>query len=227
LNGKQLRLWAWIFYMQANTVIMEDTKTQAPPTAQQQFLSDLRAATADQHKALEATPLSAKLVSKELTIDAYVNYLLHMRDVVVFCEQTVFPVVQHLFGDLEQRRKLAAIDEDLEVLTTRIELPVFVPAFVAAIPDDDVAFALGCMYVVEGSTLGGRMLLTHVKGLLGLSEYSGGRFFAGYGADTGSMWKEFIRVMSDYAVQNICTGQVVAGARYAFSAIEHHFAQNN
>ncbi len=206
---------------------MEDVKTQAPPTAEQQFLSELRAATGDRHKALEATPLSTKLVSKGVTEGDYANYLLHMQGVIAFCEERVFPVTEYLFSDMEERSKLSAIEADIEVLDGKAKLPAAVPPYTPSMPQGDVAFALGYMYVIEGSTLGGRMLLNHVKSVLGFDEHKGARFFAGYGADTGQLWKEFLRVLSGYAVTNNCTGRIVAGARAAFTDIEHHFAQTS
>jgi heme oxygenase len=51
------------------------------------------------------------------------------------------------------------------------------------------AEVLGCLYVLEGATLGGRMITQHVRSALGITPTTGGRFFEGYGDGTGSMWQ--------------------------------------
>ena len=58
---------------------------------------------------------------------------------------------------------------------------------------------LGCLYVIEGATLGGRTITRHLQTRLGLSPESGGAFFDGYGAQTGSHWKAFCTMLSNNA----------------------------
>ncbi len=50
------------------------------------------------------------------------------------------------------------------------------------------AEVLGCLYVMEGATLGGRMITQHIRAALGITPTTGGSFFEGYGDDTGKMW---------------------------------------
>ncbi len=56
---------------------------------------------------------------------------------------------------------------------------------------------LGCLYVIEGATLGVRSITRHLQSRLGLTPESGGAFFDGYGAQTGSHWKAFCTMLSD------------------------------
>jgi heme oxygenase len=58
---------------------------------------------------------------------------------------------------------------------------------------------LGCLYVIEGATLGGRSITRHLQTRLGLTPESGGAFFDGYGAQTGSHWKAFCTMLSENA----------------------------
>lgn len=51
--------------------------------------------------------------------------------------------------------------------------------------------ALGAMYVVEGSTLGGRILAKRVERTLGLGPAGGCAFFRSHGAEVGRMWRDF------------------------------------
>lgn len=83
---------------------------------------------------------------------------------------------------------------------------------------------LGAAYVMEGSTLGGRLIVSHVARLLDLSEHRGCRFFAGYGERTGSMWKRFLALLSD-AVDARQAEECIAAANDTFTAIEQWFRQ--
>jgi heme oxygenase len=85
------------------------------------------------------------------------------------------------------RRKASLLASDLAHLTgdnnrangvTKIEQ---LPAM------DSIGRVFGAMYVMEGSTLGGRFIAT----VLGLQSGSGNAYFEGYGLRTGSMWNAF------------------------------------
>ncbi len=53
------------------------------------------------------------------------------------------------------------------------------------------AAALGSMYVVEGSTLGGRLIARHVAATLALRPGGGLSYHTGHGAGSGAMWRAF------------------------------------
>jgi heme oxygenase len=55
---------------------------------------------------------------------------------------------------------------------------------------------LGCLYVLEGSTLGAQIISRRLKETLHLGERSGASFFNAYGGLTGSRWMEFKRFVS-------------------------------
>jgi heme oxygenase len=54
-----------------------------------------------------------------------------------------------------------------------------------------MAAAVGCLYVLEGSTLGGKVISRQFAQTLGIHPGNGGRFFAGYGEDTVPHWRLF------------------------------------
>jgi len=58
---------------------------------------------------------------------------------------------------------------------------------------------LGALYVVEGSTLGGRYLARSLEPLLGSAGNVGRRFFLGRGADTTPAWNAFLARMTSSA----------------------------
>jgi heme oxygenase len=98
----------------------------------------------------------------------------------------------NVMPDLTLRRKAALILTDLDHLniTGYPVLAVNLPHIINTLQ------ALGAMYVLEGSTLGGRgitkMMLKNNSALT----LSGLNFFAGYGADTGPKWVAFQNIIN-------------------------------
>ncbi|MCR0983226.1 biliverdin-producing heme oxygenase [Roseomonas populi] len=84
------------------------------------------------------------------------------------------------------RRRLYLLQDDLRALGIRPEgLPACLPP-----PLRDRGEAMGSLYVMEGSTLGGRVILKRLDEI-GLAE--GARsYFAGHGEATGAMWRSFL-----------------------------------
>ncbi len=48
------------------------------------------------------------------------------------------------------------------------------------------------MYVLEGATLGGRVIARRLEQHLSVDPRTGGRFFRPYGSETSSMWSSFV-----------------------------------
>jgi heme oxygenase len=82
------------------------------------------------------------------------------------------------------------------------------------------ARAFGCLYVLEGATLGGRFISQHVERALGFTADRGGRFFAGYGARTKEMWSAFCSSLAAFAeTAPEAADDVVGTARLTFDAL--------
>jgi heme oxygenase len=78
--------------------------------------------------------------------------------------------------------------------------------------------ALGRMYVLEGSTIGGTFIDRHLGGLPGLAGVRL-RAFSPYGADTGAMWQSFRRFTRDHVAGGGDAEAVVGAARDTFGAL--------
>ena len=115
--------------------------------------------------------------------------------------------------DFSQRRKAHFIISDLESIgETVTDLPVANDLPVIRTK----AEAFGGMYVMEGSTLGGRGIMRMLmKSLPQLSTASFG-FFNGYGESTGPMWIAFQQALNAIATDEAAQGQVVSTANETF-----------
>ncbi|KFF02988.1 biliverdin-producing heme oxygenase [Flavobacterium reichenbachii] len=183
------------------------------------FLNDLKTHTAESHKKLEGLPVSASILSPDMNIENYCNYISLMHDVHNSAEEVVFPLLSNIVDDLKDRKKKHLIEEDLLFL----DCNKTVSTSVFNAPEMSVPFALGILYVIEGSSLGGRFILKNVALNPKLSGNQGVSYFSGYGDRTGSYWKSFLNTLSEYEQTNNCGDAIIEGAVYAFNRIYYHF----
>ena len=93
--------------------------------------------------------------------------------------------------DIEERKRMRWLAEDLTALAATIEYP----APLTAAPEN-LFEALGALYVLEGSTLGGRIVFEQATALSGITGWHGARFFYGHGQRTGRLWRDFLDVLN-------------------------------
>lgn len=185
------------------------------------FLNDLKAQTADSHKNLEQLTVSASILSPDMKIEDYNHYLSLMHDVHKSTEEVIFPLLTEVIADLEERKKTFLIEQDLLFLNSHKTNSTTI----FQVKDLTIPFALGILYVVEGSTLGGRFILKNVSANPQLSGNGGVSYFNGYGEKTGSYWKSFLKMLSEYENNNNCAEEIIKGAVYAFDSIYNHFGR--
>ena len=105
-------------------------------------------------------------------------------------------VIRQHIGDghfnIEQRLRAPKLEVDLTFLgsTELDKLPEF-PDFSFV---HDEASALGSLYVLEGSTLGGTFIVQMIRHKFPLE--NGLLYFAGYGDNNTTMWTEFTQVLN-------------------------------
>jgi heme oxygenase (biliverdin-IX-beta and delta-forming) len=185
------------------------------------FLESLRTSTASSHTALEALPVSVSIMNPAVTNAQYAHYLTLMHDVVKDVEENIFPLLQGIIPDLNNRSKSAHIEQDLAALGT--DKDAYSKVLSSGINKLTPAFALGVMYTVEGSSLGGRVILKNIHAALGHDAENGASYFNGYGGQTGSMWKAFLAHLMRFEAETDTSAEIIAGANYAFDSIAAHF----
>ena len=117
----------------------------------------------------------------------------------------------------EERRKTPLLLDDLRAL--RAAPLAALPLCEALPPVAEDAQALGCLYVLEGASLGGRVITRLVRERLGIGPGDGGAFFHGYGEATGAMWDSFRASLDAYARSPERQEAVIGAARATFDAL--------
>lgn len=100
--------------------------------------------------------------------------------------------------DLAPRLRQGDLEADLDRLgidaAARAELPRIAETALPRLGSHAAAF--GCLYVLEGSTLGGRVISRMIAASLGYGRTSGAGYYAGYGERTGVMWQTFVAALN-------------------------------
>ena len=119
-------------------------------------------------------------------------------------------VTPALLPDVAERRKADAILQDLHSLQGAVNGL----AFCQELPSiENKAQAMGALYVLEGSTLGGKMIAKMLRQNKSLALTDNElTFFLGDKEETGSKWKAFIQVLN----QQPCAEQTIAAANQTF-----------
>jgi|GEM_PF-394912 len=186
------------------------------------FMQELRSATDPMHKGLEDNTISKKLMSPEVSLTDYAFYLRCMGEVIKTFDELVLPCVSSVVTDFEQRKKHQDIQQDLDFLYANGAEDRETKPFKGFIGNPSLAYALGYAYVIEGSTLGGRVILKQVAPALKL-DGPGTRFFTGYGAETGKFWKEYLQHFGVHILRNKLEQEAIQGAIDGFTDIGIHF----
>ena len=174
------------------------------------ILQRLKQETRSYHEQVER---GLNIGDEHLTLARYQDILVHLLGFYQPVER-LFSTFQrgHLLKrEVERRRKipwllqdlnaLGIADADLAALPTCTDLPTL----------DTLYQVLGCMYVLEGATLGGQIITRHIHRVLRLDECCGCAFFHGYGSDTGPLWKAF----GELLVTHICNGEAEHAVLFA------------
>lgn len=187
-------------------------------------LSQLRRQTQPMHDALEA---ALDLLSPRMDRDRYAQRLEDFLGFYGPYEESL-----HRSGELlalmsreRDRRKVPLLRDDLAFFGRTPDVIESLPRCSRLPPMATGPQQLGCMYVIEGSTLGGQVVLRHLGPRLGISASAGGRFFNSYGRDVGTMWKSFLAELARGCATDEAGNEAVRAATSTFECLLAWFAR--
>ena len=150
----------------------------------------LRDATRSVHASVErALPLARH----ELTREAYRRILSAFLGFYVPTEAELLRMARQSGEvDLLVREKAPRLRQDLRALGTSESELAEIPTCPEVPSVEGFDRFLGCLYVLEGATLGGQIIARHLHKHLAIDASSGGSFFHAHGAETGAVWRAFV-----------------------------------
>ena len=142
-------------------------------------------------------------------------------------EDRLAPVLACTPADLSfpARRKVPWLVEDLRYLGCDPAALDQIPRCREIPATGQLSSALGCLYVLEGATLGGKVIRPHVEQRLGLGPGRGCTFFSSYGDEVGDMWQRFCRILCNFtAATPDVNDEIVDAAADTFTSFDRWVA---
>lgn len=165
------------------------------------ILSDLKQQTSEMHEALEAR---VDILKPDLTLKRYRFLLEKFYGFYSPVEDRIAALMGYetLKLDPATRRKTFRIVSDLEKLGLTSQQIVALPVCHDIPGSGSLRQAFGCMYVLEGATLGGQLIRRELRKRPEFSKKDCFDFYNSYGSEVGVKWKEFCAKLNQYAHDN-------------------------
>lgn len=180
------------------------------------LLRRLKDETQEAHIAIER---SVRFLDDDAKLCTYGNHLARLFGFYEPIESRLLELCAAAPGlDVKHRTKAHLIAQDLCVLgDTERDLRALPRCTFAQLPPlHDLQQALGCLYVLEGATLGGRYVYHRLSLRFPDAMARAGSFLRGYGSETRARWLAFGQALSQYATD---PQEIVRSARATFAAL--------
>jgi heme oxygenase (biliverdin-IX-beta and delta-forming) len=120
--------------------------------------------------------------------------------------------------DFAKREKAPLLEQDLRTL----QFSPFsdLPLCAELPPLTNPGQVLGCLYVLEGATLGGQIIYRHLQKVLHLNQESGCSYFYSYGTKVGRMWESYCSILTAYMQFGQEEEQILSAACATFYAFD-------
>ena len=187
--------------------------------AESDVMAVLKSSTAEQHQNVETL---MPFFREQFSLEDYTHTL---EAFLGFFE----PVERALSGaadwsaigiDIQDRSRAHLLRNDLCARGLSDSAIASLPRCSSLPPMGNLASALGCLYVLEGSTLGGQVIGRELARRFGIGESTGASFFLSHGSRVGEMWKEFCSVVRKHARQADSRQLAVEAAKQTFASLE-------
>lgn len=182
----------------------------------------LKKETAQYHDEIEQKLASNKLFEGTFNQDDYYKMLIVNHQFIQALEPEIKALLK--IEDLEllnkiNLNKLQLLEKDLVELNLKINEPIKVEVL------KNRAEALGALYVIEGSMLGGMVIAKQLKKYPEL-EQAGFNYFGHYGQDIGPIWKSFVAYLNENIISEEDQNDTLNGAIKAYQFLIN-LAKNN
>lgn len=189
------------------------------------ILTRLREETAPYHMQTEQNPYATAITDGTITLTQYKNYL---EKFYGFVRPVEARLAQHADWevynfDYETTQKTSLLEKDLQSLgLSRQEIEALPEC--PDLPEQGIfTQAAGVMYVLEGSILGGQMIIRMLNRALGVQSETNGHYFNSYGDKVRERWKSFQQLLMETADSTTREDQIIEAAKETFRKLDHWF----
>ncbi|MFP4090846.1 MAG: biliverdin-producing heme oxygenase [Cyclobacteriaceae bacterium] len=151
------------------------------------------------HNQMEALAFSDKIAAGTLHLNEYqtlilAHYVFHKKYEKYLA--AIPSLVANETLNLENRLKEKALFMDLKALNLENQVFDFTADFVPQTLEE----GLGCLYVTEGSTLGGNVIRKKLDKMPAISEQTAMHYYGYYGNEVGLKWKQYRQVAEQVVI---------------------------
>ncbi len=207
--------------------------TNEPDGARTSLMGRLKADTASAHERLHHTPYAQALSGARLPLESYVGHLRALAVVHSVLEEalstSVDPAVKAVWQD--NLRKFPLLQQDLRFFEPRVVADIKEAVEESLKLADRIRlqsvqqppWLLGVLYVLEGSTLGARVLMPQVAKNFSLTGTEGLAYMRSYVQAVHGQWTDFSIRMNDLDLSPEERDSLIAGAQETFEAFASVF----
>ncbi|MEQ1620282.1 MAG: biliverdin-producing heme oxygenase [Methylococcales bacterium] len=183
------------------------------------ILKRLRHATTENHAALEC---QLPLLDPNLSREDYHEFVSRFYGYYAPLETQLLalPWWDEMGFDYNERYKTPKLERDLLALGDTPDMLARMPRCHNLPEIFTLSQLLGCLYVIEGSTLGGQIITRHLRSSLGITLETGCSFFNGYGDITMMQWQAFGSTLTSLAERTCSDEEIIATANQTFKTLE-------
>ena len=178
-------------------------------------LTALRHGTHDLHEALESKAVFSRLMHQGVGMNDYVQALESLRHAYTVSEPNLMQGLKMHTPTYHYHSRLPLLQRDLTSLRGTA------PPFLAPTESDEctsVAETLGVLYVIEGSTLGGQVLMRHLQDQLGDSFSNAMSFYSLDGKLDIRVWGAAKKLINSNLLTQCLLDEAIEAARRTFTS---------
>ena len=197
------------------------------------LMEELKAATQPAHRQLETAPFFSALAAGQLPLESYVGQLRALAVIHGVLEQALASCADPRIGSVWNRemRKLPLLQNDLRFFEPRtvanvkegVDATLKAAERLRLLSVERPLALLGCVYVLEGSTLGATVLRPLVARAFLLRGEEGLAYLHNYGTEVQARWAQFQQHMNQLSLSADERGQIVKAAGDFFQQLDSVF----
>lgn len=185
----------------------------------------LKIETKENHDYTEEIGYSKEIMSRTLNIEQYKELIAKQYVIHKYLEEQISQVqeINALTNiNLSERSKLPLLENDLKILSVNDADKYNVDTDFKI---SNLNQALGAMYVIEGSTLGGSIIIKTLKRNDNLESIESFNYYGCYGEEVRNKWMEFQSILIDNAKTTDDENEIVEAAKKTFDFYSYTFKQ--
>ncbi|EDP94777.1 biliverdin-producing heme oxygenase [Kordia algicida OT-1] len=156
------------------------------------------------------------------SLDAYASLLERLHAFYNPIEKKLQTKIKaSVIPDISARQHVENLRKDIEIIRKNA---VVTNETTSTVHIENTSYALGVLYVIEGSTLGGQIITKMLDKHLSVSTINANNYFNSYGDNTPEMWSKFKNYVLNPTLK-IDQELMIQGAKDIFASLQNHLLQ--